>query len=65
MILGIKDRADMRPIGMRLSAALPVIARVLRVPMGQARSGAEIAEIVPEPTDAQHAMADRRPAQGE
>ena len=58
MMLGIKDRADMRPIGMRLSAALPVIARVLRVPMGQARPGAEIAEIVPEPTDAQHATAD-------
>ncbi len=58
MMLGIKDKADMRPIGMRLSAALPVIARVLRVPVGEARRGAEIAEIVPEPADAQHATAD-------
>jgi capsular polysaccharide transport system permease protein len=58
MMLGIKDKADMRPNGMRLSAALPVIARVLRVPVGEARPGAEIAQIVPEPADAQHATAD-------
>ena len=63
MMLGIKDKADMRPNGMRLSAALPVIARVLRVPVGEARPGAEIAQIVPEPADAQHATADP-PARG-
>ncbi len=60
MMLGIKDKADMRPIGMRLSAALPVVARVLRVP-GQGRPGAEIAEIVPESADAQRARADAAP----
>ena len=58
MMLGIKDKVDMRPVVMRLSAALPVIARVLRVPTGQARPGAEIAEIVPESTYPQHATAD-------
>jgi capsular polysaccharide transport system permease protein len=55
MMLGIRDNADMRPIGMRLSAALPVIARVLRLPMGQARPDTAIAEIVPEPADTRHA----------
>jgi capsular polysaccharide transport system permease protein len=56
MMLGIKDKAGMRPIGMRLSAALPVIARVLRV--AEARPGVEIAEIVPEPADPENATAD-------
>jgi capsular polysaccharide transport system permease protein len=55
MMLGIKDKADMWPIGMRLSAALPVIARVLRVPAGQAGQSSDVAEIVPEPADARRA----------
>jgi capsular polysaccharide transport system permease protein len=49
MTLGVKDKVDLGPIGVRLSAALPVIARVLRVPTGQSRQGSEVAEIVPEP----------------
>ncbi len=57
MMLGVKDKADIRPIGMRLSAALPVIARVLRVPAGKARQSSEVAEIIPEPADAKHAAA--------
>jgi capsular polysaccharide transport system permease protein len=58
MMLGTNDRVDMRPIGMRLSAALPVIARVLGMPAGEPRSGVEMAEIVPESADAPHATAD-------
>jgi capsular polysaccharide transport system permease protein len=58
MMLGIKDRVDIRPIGMRLSAALPVIARVLRVPAGQARQSSEIVEIVAGPASAEPAAAD-------
>jgi capsular polysaccharide transport system permease protein len=58
MMLGIKDKADMRPIGMRLSAALPVIARVLRVPAGKAQHGYEVAELVPEPAEAERGAAD-------
>jgi capsular polysaccharide transport system permease protein len=58
MMLGIKDKADMRPIGMRLSAALPAIVRVLRVPVGQTRQSSEVAEIVPEPADAERPAAD-------
>ena len=57
MMLGIKDRVDIRPIGTRLSAALPVIARVLRVPAGQAQSS-EIVEIIAEPVSAEPAAAD-------
>jgi capsular polysaccharide transport system permease protein len=57
MMLGIKDKADMRPIGMRLSAALPAIVRVLRVPVGRARQSSEVGEIVPEPADAERAAA--------
>jgi capsular polysaccharide transport system permease protein len=49
MMLGVKDKADMRPTGIRLSAALPVIARVFRVPAGQARQSSEVAEAVPDP----------------
>ncbi len=52
MMLGIKDQADTGPIGMRLSAALTVIARVFRVPAGQARQSSEVADVVPEPADA-------------
>jgi capsular polysaccharide transport system permease protein len=58
MRLGIRDRADVQSIGIRLSAALPVIARVLGVPAGQTRQSSEIAEIVPEPAHAQAAIAD-------
>jgi capsular polysaccharide transport system permease protein len=57
MRLGIKDRADAQPIGIRFSAALPIIARVLRVPAGQTRRSSEIAELVPETTDVQGASA--------
>jgi capsular polysaccharide transport system permease protein len=52
MMLGIRDKADMRPIGMRLSAALPVIARVFRVPAGRGGQSSEVAEAVPDPADA-------------
>jgi capsular polysaccharide transport system permease protein len=58
MMLGVRDKPDMRPIGMRLSAALPVLARVLRVPAGRGRQGSDIAEIVPEPADKDRAGAD-------
>jgi capsular polysaccharide transport system permease protein len=58
MRLGIRDRADVQSIGIRLSAALPVIARVLGVPAGQTPQSSEIAEIVPEPASAQAASAD-------
>jgi capsular polysaccharide transport system permease protein len=64
MMLGVKDKVDMRPIGMRLSAALPVIARVLRVPAGKAPQSSEVAELVPEQADAAPAAVAQPQADG-